>query len=224
VLGHYVREQHLLSWQDALRKMTGLPATMLGMVNRGYLMPGMAADITVFDPQTIIDRSTYERPAERPEGVRFVWVNGRLAVKDGKPTGTAAGRTLLRSAFMPMRPESHGTRLLMGDGTLKLASPSNKPPASIRVSFHAFQRDDDRYAHGRLTIQSAQGRLLLQSDVLGLLQVSEGWGSFTTYAFDRGAGRALTVVVDRANPLAPGVKNLYLVQDDTVIYAGTLDD
>lgn len=63
-----------------------------------------------------------------------------------------------------------------------------------------------------------------QSDVLGLLQVSDGWGSFTTYAFGKAAGKALTVVVDQANPLTPGVNNIYLVQDDAVTYAGTLDE
>jgi N-acyl-D-aspartate/D-glutamate deacylase len=224
VLGHYVREQRLLSWQDALRKMTGLPATMLGMVNRGYLMPGMAADITVFDPQTVIDRSSYQRPTERPEGVRFVWVNGRLAVKDGKLTGTAAGRTLLRSAFMPLRPESRGTRRLTGAGTLKLASTSRNAPAGMRISFLVSQRDGERHAHGRLTVQSADGRVVSQREVFGLLQVSEGWGSFTTYAFGKAGGEALTVVMDQANPLTPGVKSLYLVQDDALTYSGTLDE
>ena len=224
VLGHYVREQQLMSWQDALRKMTGLPATMLGMVNRGYLMAGMAADITVFDPQTIIDRSSYERPIESPEGVRFVWVNGQLAVKDGKLAGTAAGHTLLRSAFMPMRPESRGTRRLMGGGALKLVSTTKDAPDRLRISFRASQRDVDHHARGRLTLRNGDGRVISQSDILGLLQIADGWGSFTTHAVVGQVGRALTVVVDAANPLAPGVKNVYLVQDDAVTYAGTLDE
>jgi hypothetical protein len=59
---------------------------------------------------------------------------------------------------------------------------------------------------------------------MGLLQVSGRWGSFTTYAFENGVGKALTVVIDRANPLTPGVQNLYLVEDDTATYAGTLDE
>jgi N-acyl-D-amino-acid deacylase len=224
VLGHYVREQRLLSWQDAVRKMTGLPATMLGMVSRGYLMPGMAADITVFDPQTIIDHSSYERPTERPEGVRFVWINGRLAVRDGKLTGTAAGHTLLRAPFMPMRPESRGTRRLMGGGTLMLTSTTKDAAERLRISFRASQSDADRHAHGQLTIRNVDGRVVSESDMLGLLQVSDGWGSFTAYASADAAGRALTVVVDPENPLKPGVKNLYLLQDDAVTYAGTLDE
>jgi N-acyl-D-amino-acid deacylase len=184
----------------------------------------MAADITAFDPQTIIDHSSYERPTERPEGVRFVWVNGLLAVKDGKLTGAAAGHALLRSAFMPMRPESHGTRELSGGGTLKLDSPVENGPARLRISFHIVQRDIDRRAHGRLTVQNEHGKAISQINAVGLLQVSGRWGSFTTYAFENGIGKALTVVIDRANPLTPGVQNLYLVEDDTAIYAGTLDE
>jgi hypothetical protein len=184
----------------------------------------MAADITVFDPHTIIDRSTYERPTERPLGVSFVWINGRLAVKDGKLTGTAAGHTLLRSGFMPMRPESHGARELTGAGALKLTTTTAHASEHLRVSFHALQRDADRHAHGQLTVQDDHGRVLSQSDTLGLLQVAGRWGSFTTYAFAKGVGRALTVVIDRADPLSPGVPKLYLVEDDMTIYEGTLDE
>jgi hypothetical protein len=204
--------------------MSGLPATMLGMVNRGYLVPGMVADITVFDPQTIIDHSTYERPTERPVGVRFVWVNGRLAVKDGKPTGTAAGRTLLRSSFMPMRPESHGKRELCGGGALTLNSTRASDPLHLRVSFCALQADSDRHARGRLVVQDDRGTVMLKTDTLGLLQLSDQWASITAYAFDRNRGRALTVVVDRANPLAAGTQRLYLLLDDERTYLGALDE
>jgi hypothetical protein len=107
---------------------------------------------------------------------------------------------------------------------LRLVLPSGKRSTSLRISFHALQGDSDRTAHGRLTLLSPQGRVISQSDVLGDLQVSERWGSFTTYAFEGRHGRALTVVLDPANPTAPGVKNLYLLQDDAVVYAGTLDE
>ena len=70
VLGRYVREQHVLTWQDAIRKMTALPANTIGMIDRGYLAPGMAADVTIFDPATIVDRATYDDPAQLSEGVR----------------------------------------------------------------------------------------------------------------------------------------------------------
>src|SRR5699024_6540571 len=68
VLGNYVREQGVLTWENAVRKMTGLPATMIGMVDRGFLAPGMVADITVFDPNTIIDHATFEQPELKSEG------------------------------------------------------------------------------------------------------------------------------------------------------------
>ena len=63
MLGHYVRELKVMTWQDAVRKMTLLPAATVGMVDRGAIAPGMAADVTVFDPATVIDHATYEEPA-----------------------------------------------------------------------------------------------------------------------------------------------------------------
>ncbi len=69
VLGRYVREQQALTWEDAIRKMTGLPAATIGLVDRGVLAPGMAADVVVFDPATIIDHATFEAPTRPSEGV-----------------------------------------------------------------------------------------------------------------------------------------------------------
>ena len=94
VLGRYVREQHVLTWEDAIRKMTALPANTIGMVDRGFVAPGMAADVTVFDPATVIDRATYEDPGQLSEGIRLVLVNGRVALRDGKVTGEQGGRVL----------------------------------------------------------------------------------------------------------------------------------
>lgn len=103
VLGRYVREAGVLSREDAIRKMTGLPATLIGMVDRGFLAPGMVADITVFDPDTIVDRGTFEEPRQCADGVRHVLIGGTLAVRDGEPTGARAGRALKRSPSMPTR-------------------------------------------------------------------------------------------------------------------------
>jgi N-acyl-D-amino-acid deacylase len=226
VLGHYVREQKLLSWEDAVRKMTGLPATMLGMVDRGYLLPGMAADVTIFDPRTIIDRSTYERPTERPVGVRFVLVNGRLAVKDGKLTGQTAGHTLLRAAYMPSRPESGGSRSVRGEGAVASSGAVDGAAAgkdsTVKISFEASQAPADRRAHGSLSVVDEHGRVLIKTEALGLLQTSDLWASFTAYAADRNGGAAVTVVVDEANPLSPGVKNVYVLRDGKAAYEGTL--
>jgi dihydroorotase/N-acyl-D-amino-acid deacylase len=94
VLGHYVRERKVLSFEEAVRKMTSFPAARLGLQDRGLLRVGLAADITVFDPATIADRSTFTDPHHYPVGVRHVLVNGRLTVKDGAHLGIRAGRVL----------------------------------------------------------------------------------------------------------------------------------
>jgi N-acyl-D-aspartate/D-glutamate deacylase len=84
VLGRYVREQHVLTLMDALRKMTVMPADRLAMKNKGRLAMGADADITVFDPGKIIDRATFDHPAEPSEGVRYVLVDGVAIVKEGR--------------------------------------------------------------------------------------------------------------------------------------------
>jgi len=96
VLGHYVRELGLLSLEEAIRKMTSLPASNLGLDDRGRLAEGMAADITVFDPSTIADRSTWEDPHRFSEGVAHVLVNGEFVLKGGELTGETPGRLLRR--------------------------------------------------------------------------------------------------------------------------------
>ena len=84
VLGRYVREQHALTLMDALRKMTVMPADRLGMKNKGRIAVGADADITVFDPATVIDRATFENPAQYSEGIPYVLVNGTLVVNRGQ--------------------------------------------------------------------------------------------------------------------------------------------
>ena len=108
VLGRYVREQHALTWEDAVRKMTGLPAATVGMVDRGLLAAGMAADVVVFDPATVIDHATFEEPMLPSDGIRDVLVNGRFALRDGTPTGEHAGQALRRTTHMPTRPMNAG--------------------------------------------------------------------------------------------------------------------
>jgi N-acyl-D-aspartate/D-glutamate deacylase len=104
VLGHYVREEGLLSLEEAVFKMTYLPATMIGMVDRGLLAPGMAADVTVFDPETVIDNATFEEPRQLADGIEHVLVNGQVALTGGTISGVQAGRSLRRTGSMPTRP------------------------------------------------------------------------------------------------------------------------
>jgi len=97
VLGRYAREKGVLPLADAVRKMTSLPASTLGLSERGLLVPGMYADITVFDPETVIDRADYT-PAEAtklyPEGIEHLVVNGAVTLRDGEHTGARAGLIL----------------------------------------------------------------------------------------------------------------------------------
>jgi N-acyl-D-amino-acid deacylase len=94
ILGVYVRERHLLTLEDAVRKMTSLNAAKLGLRDRGLLRPRLCADVTVFDPDKVIDRATYLEPFQYSEGIVHVVVNGALVLKDGKPTTARPGRAL----------------------------------------------------------------------------------------------------------------------------------
>ncbi len=93
-LGHYVRDEHLLPLEQAIRKITSLPAQRERLRDRGLLKEGFFADITIFDPATILDKATYENPAELSQGIKDVFVNGSLEYEDGKLTGATAGKAL----------------------------------------------------------------------------------------------------------------------------------
>ena len=94
VLGKYVRDEKLLPLEKAIRKLTSLPATNLGLERRGLLREEYFADVVVFDPKTIADRATYEKPHQYAVGVKHVFVNGVQVLKDGEHTGARAGRAL----------------------------------------------------------------------------------------------------------------------------------
>ena len=91
LLGHYVRDEHLLLLEQAIRKITSLPAQRERLRDRGLLKVGYFADVTVFDPAIIRDKSTYETPSVLSEGVKYVFVNGQLEYDDGHLTGMKAG-------------------------------------------------------------------------------------------------------------------------------------
>ena len=86
-----MREQGWLRLEDAIRRMTSFPATRFGLGDRGLLRKGMAADLVVFDPQTVIDRATYDNPRQAPLGIEHVFVNGVAAVANGAVSGRRAG-------------------------------------------------------------------------------------------------------------------------------------
>jgi N-acyl-D-amino-acid deacylase len=94
VLGIYVRKTGLLRLEDAVRKMTSQNAAKLGLNDRGLLRPGNFADVTLFDPERVIDRATYAEPFQYSEGIEYVLVNGEIVLERGKHTGARPGRAL----------------------------------------------------------------------------------------------------------------------------------
>ncbi len=94
VLGKYVREEKLLSLEEAIRKMTSANAAKIRIFDRGLLRPGQWADVTIFDPKTVIDRATFENPHQYATGIQYVIVNGKLILDKARPTGARPGQVL----------------------------------------------------------------------------------------------------------------------------------
>jgi N-acyl-D-amino-acid deacylase len=103
ILGRYVRDEKLMPLEMAIHKMTGLPAANVGLQQRGLLRPGYFADITIFDPKTIIDRATFEEPNQYPVGINYVIVNGQIEVDNGERTPVLAGRVLRGPGYASRR-------------------------------------------------------------------------------------------------------------------------
>jgi dihydroorotase/N-acyl-D-amino-acid deacylase len=101
VLGRYVRELKVITLEDAVRKMSAFPAQRIGLADRGVLREGMKADIAIFDPATVRDMATFDRPHQYAEGVAVVIVNGQVAFENGKMTAARPGRILLGPAARP---------------------------------------------------------------------------------------------------------------------------
>jgi N-acyl-D-amino-acid deacylase len=101
VLGHYVREEKILTLERAIHKMSGLPAAKLGLVDRGRIAPGYVADLVIFDPAVVIDRSTVEHPEAPPLGIPDVMVSGEWIVQAGQVTGKRPGRLLKHPSVRP---------------------------------------------------------------------------------------------------------------------------
>ena len=204
VLGRYVRQQHALSWADAIRKMTALPATISGMVDRGYVAVGMAADLTVFDSATVIDHATFEQPTLRSEGIRHVVVNGKVALRDGVTTGVRNGHALFRASWMPSRPmtSAAATRRLSATGRF---TPLGGDRPTHRVTIAISQAAGARKATGSFRAEDLTTHEVLQSTDLGVLQLGERWASVTGLARSaHGEVRAFTLTIEQADPHVEG--------------------
>jgi N-acyl-D-aspartate/D-glutamate deacylase len=220
LLGRYVREQAVLTWEDAIRKMTGLPASLLGMVDRGFLSSGMVADITVFDPMTVIDRATYEEPARLSDGIRHVLVDGRLALRDGAVTAEQAGTILTRTRYMPTRPMSTGrARQVSVRTTVRLArSDGGTGRASIQPIL-VRQGSDGLGAEAWFSLHDGPTEIVLET--AGLLQAAPGWATFSGIGRIDGEEQAMVVVLDEAYPGASEAR-LLVEADGGYRFDGTM--
>jgi N-acyl-D-aspartate/D-glutamate deacylase len=195
VLGRYVREQKIMSWEEAIRKSSALPAATIGMIDRGLIAVGMAADLVVLDPVTVIDRATYEEPALPAIGIRHVVVNGKLALSDGAATGVQGGRALLRGANMPSRPMDGGAHRVVA---------TSQPVSGVTVTLNVSQREGARAATGAFTIAGDDRVQTITATAFGHMQVADGWISVTGRGTVKdGSERAFSVTVDRRDPTAP---------------------
>jgi len=195
VLGHYVRETHTLTWEDAIRKMSGLPANTIGMVDRGFLVPGLRADVTVFNPETVTDHSTYENPQLLSEGIAYVFVNGKLEIRDGKRTAEMGGSPILRSANMPSRPMSiNQTRHVSWTGTAQ----------GLHIAFDISQAAGADKATGSFRLTDLKTGTTIQTSGIGLLQTTASWATFAGRASTSrgGADKSIIVIADLADPFA----------------------
>lgn len=206
-LGRYVREQQIMTWEQAIRKSSWLPASTIGMSDRGLISAGMAADIAVFDPNTIIDHATYENPALPSDGVKFVLVNGVVALKNGTATGARGGQALRRTAHMPSRAIHDGRRSMKFTGTVE----------GRTIEVNVEQRAGAREATGTVQVQGL-GPVLR----LGTLQIADGWanlkgsGTLTSSVAALSANTPLNVfslTADLRDPSADGRAVIQLMVD-----------
>jgi len=221
VLGRYVRDTKALTWEDAIRKMTALPAATIGIVDRGYLAPGMRADVTVFDPATVIDHATYEDAGQLSEGIRHVLVNGRAALRDGKVTGDRGGQVLLRTSHMPSRPMASGLRKLSMGG--RIASATDGSRGEVRLSIDVRQQPSDSRAKG--TLRMTDGTVTFVATEWGVLQTADKWASFTARVSTPSSReeRSAIVIVEFADPFAAGQpRTVTIVVDGQPLATGVL--
>jgi N-acyl-D-amino-acid deacylase len=197
VLGRYVREMGVLTLEDAVRKMTGLPASTVGMVDRGYLAAGMAADIVVFDPATIIDHATFTDPTAASDGVRHVLVNGVWAVREGEVVAQRAGRALMRSENMPARPMD------LSDGrVVEIMGRMEGVGDPTEVVLSVTQGAEDASASGEVRVDNGDGDSEFVVTRFGVLQTTREWASFTGRVLvAEDDERGIVVIVDAADPI-----------------------
>jgi N-acyl-D-amino-acid deacylase len=211
-MGRYVREQQLVSWGEAVRKMTALPAAMVGLSERGYLLPGMVADITLFDPKTVIDQSTVEAPTLPSIGIATVIVNGKVALDGGKMADGTFGTRLVRSRHEPSRPMNFDVaRSVSAKGSVGGAT----------VAINLAQAAGAAAPTGKVSVKGLPGGTL--SFTPSILQTTKGWASVTGTG-QRGKGKveAITLQFEQADPFGDSKPTLRVLADGKPILEGAL--
>ncbi len=148
LLGKYVREEKLITLQEAVRKLSGLPAETLGLDHRGLLKEGMFADVVVFDPATIGDKATFDKPHQYAAGMRHVLVNGVSVLKDGEPTDATPGRAVYgpgRVATVKVDPATDGGLESLAREVERLSTGSG---GVVGVSVHHLETGRRLSLHG----------------------------------------------------------------------------
>lgn len=210
-LGRYVRNDHVVGWAEAVRKMTALPATMVGLAERGYLLPGMIADVTIFDPATVVDRATLAQPTLPSVGIRAVIVNGQLAMEDGRLTDARAGVRLVRSKHEPSRPMNFDVeRELTINGAV----------AGAVVTAKLRQGAGMARPTGTLQMTNLPGGRSFTL-VPSIVQATRGWASVTGIGhWKDGLEQAITVEVEEADPLSKNRPSLTVLAGGRVLVDG----
>jgi hypothetical protein len=191
--------------------MTSQAAARVNIFDRGVLRPGLLADITVFDPATVVDHATYEDPGQLSEGIRLVLVNGMIALRDGKVTGLRAGRVLSRTPHMPSRPmNTAAARRLTLKGTVT---------EQVRIDIDVTQAAGAARAQGSFRLQDGNSNTVLEGSEIGLLQTTRDWATFTARIKNRltKAEGLITVIVERADPAVAGNPPTVSVNIDNVL-------
>jgi N-acyl-D-aspartate/D-glutamate deacylase len=158
VLGHYVRDERVLTLPDAVRKMTSLPASILGLNDRGQLKPGFAADVVVFDPQRVRGTNSFEKPKSYAEGVPYVLVNGVVVIDRGEHTGARPGKAL-RGAGARRGPPTSTAAVFPGADWERIASPESAGFSKAKLEGVAALA---RTMPTTAVVAAVNGRLLLE--------------------------------------------------------------
>ncbi|MEU5216579.1 amidohydrolase family protein [Streptomyces sp. NPDC020807] len=221
VLARYVRDRHLLSLPQAVRRMTGLPASVLGMPDRGVIVPGAAADLVLFDPAEIRDLATFQEPRRYARGVRSVLVNGAFALRDGELTGAAAGRVLRRPSYAVSDPDT-GTAA-GGLLTVTGSFPGGTCEVEVRSTDGDGRAGGAGGAGGRLSVRTPEGRAFTSGSP-GLVRTGGDWASVTGVgSYGDGGAVPFHLVVRTADPWHDGRPSVAWAPAGAPVAGGPLD-